>query len=102
MRATEGAKGNPAVWFLDFPARDPDSNYAEPSARQILYAKQAVRQLEQLKATLEKLTVPQQRAIIKSINTELVGGVFRHEPLTIRSGKSKVTKLADAHHKRRR
>jgi hypothetical protein len=40
------------------------------------YAEQARRELEGLKSTLERLTVPQQRAIIGG----LAGSVFRREP----------------------
>lgn len=89
------------MWFLDFPEHDVDTNHPEPSARQILYAEQALRQLEQLKATLEKLTVPQQRAIIRTIAEELVGGVFRREPLRIDPAGRKVTTLTEARRRRR-
>jgi hypothetical protein len=65
------------------PEHDPDSNYPEPTASQLLYAEQARRELEQLKSTLERLTVPQQRAITGTIATDLVGGVFRHQPLRL-------------------
>jgi hypothetical protein len=71
------------MWFLDFPEHDPDSNYPEPSARQLLYAEQARRELNRLKSTLEKLTVPRQRAIVRTIKNELVGGVFRRQPLRL-------------------
>ncbi|MGA8574304.1 MAG: hypothetical protein WB609_01295 [Candidatus Cybelea sp.] len=61
------------MWFLDLPGDDPDSNYREPSAKQISYAEHAGRDVDRLKATLEKLTVPQQRAII----SKLPSGVFK-------------------------
>jgi hypothetical protein len=62
------------VWLLDFPEFD-SSNYPNPSAKQILYADQARRQLRKLRSTLMRLTVPQQRAILDTIANELVGGV---------------------------
>ena len=68
------------MWYLDAPEHDPDENYPEPSAKQLLYAEQARRELLRLKSTLERLTVPQQRSIIG----ELSGGVFRHEPLSVK------------------
>ena len=61
------------MWHLDFPDQDPDSNYPKPSRRHLLAADQAKRDLEQLRRSLEKLTVPQQRAII----AELSGSVFK-------------------------
>lgn len=61
------------MWFLDFPEHDPDSNYRGPSARQVIYADQARSELRRVKSTLEKLTVPQQRAIIR----EFPRGVFK-------------------------
>jgi len=67
------------VWFLDFPDRDPDSNYPEPSPKQLLYADQARQELARLKGTLERLTVPQQRAILG----RLTGRVFKHESAAI-------------------
>lgn len=70
-----------AMWFLDFPQADPDSNYPIPSPRQLLYAEQARRELAHLKKTLERLTVPQQREILGTMGNELVGGVFRKESL---------------------
>jgi hypothetical protein len=57
------------VWFKDFPDHDPDSNYPEPSAKQLVYADQAKTELAALKRTLERLTVPQQRAIISKLST---------------------------------
>ncbi len=86
------------MWYLDFPGHDPDSNYPEPSAKQLLHASKARQQLEQLKATLSTLTVPQQRAIIG----ELSGGVFRREPLTIDPAGPKVTRLDAARRKHRK
>jgi hypothetical protein len=53
------------------------------SAKQLLCAKQARRELAHLKRTLERLTVPQQREILGAIGNELVGGVFRREPLRL-------------------
>jgi hypothetical protein len=67
------------MWYLDFPEYDPDENYAEPGPKQLLYAEQARRELERLKSTLERLTVPQQRVILG----ELSGSVFRREPAVI-------------------
>ena len=67
------------MWFLDSPEDDPDSNYPEPSAKQLLYADQARQELARLQETLEGLTVPQQRAILG----ELAGRVFKHESATI-------------------
>lgn len=61
------------MWFMDFREHDPDSNYPEPSAKQIIYAEQARREAERLRSTLERLTVPQQREIIAT----LPSGVFR-------------------------
>jgi hypothetical protein len=66
------------MWYLDAPEHDPDENYAEPTAKQLLYAEQARRNLSQLRGTLARLTVPQQRAIIAELS-----GVFRHEPVTL-------------------
>ncbi len=63
------------MWFRDFPEHDPDSNYQEPSPKQLIYADQAKTALRALKATLERLTVPQQRVII----AELSGSVYRDE-----------------------
>lgn len=57
------------MWFKDFPDHDPDSNYPEPSAKQLVYADQAKTELAALKRTLERLTVPQQRAIISKLST---------------------------------
>jgi hypothetical protein len=71
------------MWYLDVPRHDPDSNYPEPSAKQILYADQARGEVAQLKATLEKLTVPQQRAILNEIRDTVVGGVYRKMPLHV-------------------
>jgi hypothetical protein len=67
------------VWFFDFPEHDPDSNYPEPSAKQLLYADQAQQELARLKEALERLTVPQQRAIL----AEVTGRVFKHESAAI-------------------
>ncbi|MGA8576031.1 MAG: hypothetical protein WB609_10190 [Candidatus Cybelea sp.] len=61
------------MWWKDFPEHDPDSNYPEPTAKQRLYAEKARQELDRLKTTLEKLTVPQQRAIFR----QLSGTVFR-------------------------
>lgn len=63
------------MWFKDFPAYDPDSNYPEPSAKQLIWADQARTELRRLQGTLERLTVPQQRALI----AEITGSVFRFE-----------------------
>ena len=63
------------MWFKDFPKHDPDSNYAEPSVEQIAFADEAEADLERLKASLSRLTVPQQRAII----AELSGSVYKNE-----------------------
>lgn len=71
------------MWHLDVPQYDPDSNYPEPSAKQILYAEEAREELAQLKGTLEKLTIPQQRAILNEIRDTLVGGVYREMPLHV-------------------
>jgi hypothetical protein len=71
------------MWTLDFPEQDPDSNYLEPSRKQLIYADQARSELRQLKSTLEKVTVPQERAILVTIANELVGGVYRREPLRL-------------------
>lgn len=78
------------MWFLDFPDFDPDSNYPEPTPRQILYGEQARRELAHLKATLERLTIPQQREITRAIEGELIGGVFRREPVRIDPAGPKV------------
>jgi hypothetical protein len=69
------------VWIIDYGEHDPDSNYPEPSAKQLVYAYQACSELKRLKSTLEKLTVPQQRAILGTIANESAGGVFRRQPL---------------------
>ena len=63
------------MWFKDFPEDDPDSNYAAPTAEQQALMKVAEATLERLKFWLERLTVPQQRAIIG----KLVGAVYREE-----------------------
>ncbi len=84
------------MWHLDFPEHDPDSNHPKPSAKQRLYAEQAGREVDRLKRTLEKMTVPQQRSILGKIRDQLVGGVFRHEPLTIDPAAPNVTRIADA------
>jgi hypothetical protein len=89
------------VWTLDFPEDDPDSNYPAPTPRQLLYAEQARRELAHLKETLQRLTVPQQRAIITAMRDELVGGVFRREPLTIDPAGPNVTRLTDLRRRRR-
>jgi len=68
------------MWYRDAPEHDSDENYPEPSAKQLLYAERARRELQRLRSTLERLTVPQQRPIIG----ELSGGVFRREALTIK------------------
>jgi hypothetical protein len=69
------------MWLLDFPEHDPDSNYPEPLAKQLLYAEEARRELANLKGTLHRLTVPQQRAILSQIREELVDGVFQRTPI---------------------
>lgn len=69
--------------FLDFPQDDPESNYSGPSAKQLIYAEKAERHLKALRAALQRLTVPQQRAVIGKIRNELVGGVFRKDPLKL-------------------
>jgi hypothetical protein len=71
------------MWYFDVPQYDPDSNYPEPSAKQFLCAEEAREELAQLKETLEKLTVPQQRAILNKIRDTLVGGVYRMMPLHV-------------------
>jgi len=71
------------MWYLDVPQHDPDSNYPEPSAKHFLCADQARQHLAQLKATLERLTVPQQRAILDEIRDTLIGGVYRRTPLHV-------------------
>jgi hypothetical protein len=76
------------MWYLDAPQHDPDSNYPRPSAKQLLYADQARSELAQLKETLKKLTVPQQRAILNKIRDTLVGGVYRKMPLHVMPGES--------------
>ena len=50
---------------------------SDPSAKQLLYAEQGRDEFAQLRATVEKLTVPQQRAILNEIRDTLVGGVYR-------------------------
>ncbi|MGA7094764.1 MAG: hypothetical protein WBX23_12100 [Candidatus Cybelea sp.] len=85
------------MWHLDFPDRDPDSNYSEPTANQLLYAEQAHLKLEALKSTLERLTIPQQRAILGTIKNELVGGVFRHQPLRLHP--DQIATMAEARRK---
>lgn len=89
------------MWLLDLPEHDPDSNYSEPSAKQLPYAEQARRELAHLKRTLQRLTVPQQRAILGTIKSELVGGVYRRTPLRLYPHQ-KVTTVADARQKQRR
>lgn len=69
----------------------PDSNYAAPTRRQ-----------KELRETLEQPTVPQQREILNKVRDELVGGVFRREPLRFDPPASKVTALAPARLKRRK
>jgi hypothetical protein len=71
------------MWYLDVPEHDPNSNYPEPSAKQLLYAEEARAALTRLKRTLERLTVPQQRAILNAIGDTLVGGVYRKMPLHV-------------------
>lgn len=61
------------MWFLDFPEHDPDANYPEPSLKQLIYRGQAQTELRRLKSTLQRLTVPQQRAII----CEIAGSVYK-------------------------
>lgn len=61
------------MWMLDFPERDA-THYANPSYRQFIYFDLAQNQLLALKATLESLTIPQQRQIIG----QLAGGVYRN------------------------
>ena len=61
--------------FKDFPEDDPDSNYPAPTAEQQTLMKVAEATLERLKFWLERLTVPQQRAIVG----KLVGAVYRQE-----------------------
>jgi hypothetical protein len=56
------------MWWKDFPEFDPGSNYPDPSQKQLAYADQAKTELRKLKTTLEKLTVPQQRAIIARLS----------------------------------
>lgn len=63
------------MWSKDFPEQDPDSNYPEPTATQLLHEQEARRHLASLTNELEQLTVPQQRAIIG----ELSGSVFKKE-----------------------
>ena len=81
-----GAKGNQSVWTLDFPEHGPDESYAEPTAKQLIYADQARANLRMLRGTLQPLTVPQQRAII----AELSGRVFHREPLNIKGALRKL------------
>jgi hypothetical protein len=52
-----------------------------------LYSEEAREALSQLKETLEKLTVPQQRAILNEIGDTLVGGVYRKMPLARHAGR---------------
>jgi hypothetical protein len=68
------------MWYLDVPQHDPDSNYAEASSEQTLYAEEGRDALAQLKGTLEKLTVPLRRAFLNEIRDALVGGVYRKMP----------------------
>ena len=60
--------------FKDFPEDDPDS-YPAPTAEQQTLMKVAEATVERLKFWLERLTVPQRRAII----AKLVGAVYRQE-----------------------
>jgi hypothetical protein len=60
------------MWELDL---NDDAAAPDPSPRQILYAEQARRELAALKKTLERLTVPQQRSIIR----EIAGTVYRRD-----------------------
>ena len=71
------------MWYLDVPLHDSDSNYPKPSAKQFIYAEEAREGLALLKATLERLTVPQQREILNEIRDTLVGGVYRKMPLHV-------------------
>jgi hypothetical protein len=71
------------LWYLDSPEHDPDSNHRDPTAKQIIYADQARSKVCELKALLERVTVPQQREIIGKVRDELVGGVFRMTPLRL-------------------
>lgn len=96
------------MWLTDFPEHDPDSKHPDPTARQILCEERAKRQLARLKATLEKLTVPQPRALIGTIADSLIGSTFRRTPFkpsrsdsngSVASG---VSNLADARRRRRR
>ncbi len=61
--------------FKDLPEDDPDSNYPAPTAEQQALMKVAEATVERLKFWLERLTVPQQRAIVG----KLVGAVYRQE-----------------------
>jgi hypothetical protein len=60
------------MWELDL---NDDVVAPDPSPRQILYAEQARNELAALKRTLERLTVPQQRSIIR----EIEGKVYRRD-----------------------
>jgi hypothetical protein len=63
-RGAEG--GSSRCGISTSPSNDLASNYPAPTPRQLLYAEQARREFAHLKATLEVLTVPQQREAIWS------------------------------------
>ncbi|HVR45193.1 MAG TPA: hypothetical protein VMT95_00925 [Candidatus Binatia bacterium] len=71
------------MWYLDVPQQDPDSNYPAPSMEQLMDATCARDHLQELKLTLQRLTVPQQRTILNEIRDELVGGLYRKMPLHV-------------------
>ena len=72
---TQKAQKDSQMWFKDFPEHDPNSIYAEPSVEQIAFSDWAEADIERLKASLSRLTVPQQRAII----AKLSGSVYKNE-----------------------
>jgi hypothetical protein len=73
------------MWYLDVgPELDPDENYRPPTQKQYRYADAADCAVGELKALLEKLTIPQQRKILNKIGDELVGGVYRYAPAHIK------------------
>lgn len=71
------------MWFVDLPEHDPDSNYLRPSSKQLMYADRARDLANDLRRTLERMTVPHQRTTLNEIGTPLVGGVYRRTVLRV-------------------